>query len=133
MCVCVFKDYLDKSPQWLTKNGIPAYLSSLIAFEHSQLDALVQAEGMASSSKHTATAAYADPTDKTKRQRFAQWGAQVVAPVDGGPTNTNGSSPACSFCGRHHTLAQCRGVQNLIAQHVSSTYSRWGFKAILSS
>jgi hypothetical protein len=75
-----FKDYLDKSPQWLAKNDIPVYLSSLIAFASSQLDALAQAEGMAgvtSSSKHTATAAFADSTDKTKRQRFAEWGAQI--------------------------------------------------------
>ena len=117
-----FKDYLDKSPQWLAKNDIPVYLSSLIAFASSQLDALAQAEGMAgvtSSSKRTATAAFADSTDKTKRQRFAEWGAQVAASVDGGSTNTHGSSSACSFCGRHHSLAQCRGVQNFIAQHKS--------------
>jgi hypothetical protein len=114
--------WLDKSPQWLAKNDIPVYLSSLIAFASSQLDALAQAEGMAgvtSSSKRTATAAFADSTDKTKRQRFAEWGAQVAASVDGGSTNTHGSSSACSFCGRHHSLAQCRGVQNLIAQHKS--------------
>ena len=117
-----FKDYLYKSPQWLAKNDIPVYLSSLIAFASSQLDALAQAEGMAgvtSSSKRTATAAFADSTDKTKRQRFAEWGAQVAASVDGGSTNTHGSSSACSFCGRHHSLAQCRGVQSLIAQHKS--------------
>jgi hypothetical protein len=61
-----FKDYLDKSPQWLAKNDIPVYLSSLIAFANSQLDTLAQEEGMTSvvsSSKHTTTAAFADSTE----------------------------------------------------------------------
>jgi hypothetical protein len=57
-----FKAYLNKNEQWLAKNDIPVYLSSLIAFASSQLEALAQAEGMtgtASSSKRAATAAFA--------------------------------------------------------------------------
>jgi hypothetical protein len=117
-----FKAYLNKNEQWLAKNDIPVYLSSLIAFASSQLEALAQAEGMtgtASSSKHAATAAFADPNDNNKRQRFAEWGAQVAASIDGDSANIHGSSSACPFCGRRHSLAQCRGVQNLIAQHKS--------------
>ena len=117
-----FKDYLNKNEQWLAKNDIPVYLTSLIAFASSQLEALAEAEalaGAASSSKRAATAAFADSHDKNKRQRPAEWGAQVAASLDGDSANTQGSSPACSFCGRHHSLAQCRGVQNLIAQHKS--------------
>jgi hypothetical protein len=115
-----FKAYLNKNEQWLAKNDIPVYLSSLIAFASSQLEALAQAEGMtgtASSSKRAATAAFADPNDNNKRQRFAEWGAQVAASIDGDSANIHGSISACPFCGRHHSLAQCRGVQNLIAQH----------------
>ena len=117
-----FKAYLNKNEQWLAKNDIPVYLTSLIAFASSQLEALAEAEalaGAASSSKRAATAAFADSHDKNKRQRPAEWGAQVAASLDGDSANTHGSSPACSFCGRHHSLAQCRGVQNLIAQHKS--------------
>jgi hypothetical protein len=117
-----FKAYLNKNEQWLAKKDIPVYMSSLIAFSRSQLDALADAEGMtgtASSSKRTATAAFPDPNDNSKRQRFEQWGAQVAASINGDSANPQGSSSACSFCGRHHSLAQCRGVQNLIAQHKS--------------
>ena len=70
-----FKAYLNKNDQWLAKNDIPVYLSSLIAFASSQLEALAQAEGMTgttSSSKRAATAAFADPNDNNKRQRFAE-------------------------------------------------------------
>jgi hypothetical protein len=115
-----FKAYLNKNEQWLAKNDIPVCLSSLIAFASSQLEALAQAEGMtgtASSSKRAAIAAFAHPNDNNKRQRFAEWGAQVAASIDGDSANIHGSSSACPFCGRHHSLAQCRGVQNLIAQH----------------
>jgi hypothetical protein len=117
-----FKAYLNKNEQWLAKKDIPVYMSSLIAFSRSQLDALADAEGMtgtASSSKRTATAAFADPNDDSKRQRFEQWGAKVAASINGDSANPQGSNSACSFCGRHHSLAQCRGVQNLIAQHKS--------------
>jgi hypothetical protein len=117
-----FKAYLNKNEQWLAKKDIPVYMSSLIAFSRSQLDALADAEGMtgtASSSKRTATAAFADPNDNSKRQRFEQWGAQVAASINGDSANPQDSSPACSFCGRHHSLAQYCGVQNLIAQHKS--------------
>jgi hypothetical protein len=117
-----FKAYLNKNEQWLAKKDIPVYMSSLLAFSSSQLEALADAEGMtgtASSSKRGATAAFADPNDNSKRQRFEQWGAQVAASINGDSANPQGSSSACSFCGRHHSLAQCRGVQNLIAQHKS--------------
>jgi len=113
-----FKAYLNKNEQWLAKNDIPVYLSSLVAFASSQLEALAQAEGMtgtASSSKRAATAAFADPNDNNKRQRFAEWGAQVAASIDGDSANIHGSSSACPFCGRHTKP----GVQNLIAQHKS--------------
>ena len=43
-----FKAYLNKNEQWLAKKDIPVYLSSLIAFASSQLEALAQAEGMTS-------------------------------------------------------------------------------------
>ncbi len=72
-----FKDYLNKNEQWLAKNDIPVYLTSLVAFASSQLEALAEAEelaGAASSSKRAATAAFADSHDKNKRQRFAEWG-----------------------------------------------------------
>ncbi len=75
--------------------------------------------GTTSSSKLAATAAFADPNDNNKRQRFAEWGAQVAASIDGDSANIHGSSSACPSCGRHHSLAQCRGVQNLIDQHKS--------------
>jgi hypothetical protein len=39
-----FKAYLNKNEQWLAKKDIPVYLSSLIAFSSSQLEALAQAE-----------------------------------------------------------------------------------------
>ena len=64
-----FKAYLNKNDQWLAKNDIPVYLSSLIAFASSQLEALAQAEGMTgttSSSKRATTAAFADPNDNNK-------------------------------------------------------------------
>jgi len=81
-----FKVYLKKNEQWLAKKDIPVYMSSLIAFSSSQLEALADAEGMtgtASSSKRAATAAFADPNDNSKRQRFEQWGAQVAASING--------------------------------------------------
>ena len=37
--------------------------------------------GVTSSSKRTATAAFANSTDKTKRQRFAEWGALPLLTV----------------------------------------------------
>ena len=122
-----FKAYLNKNEQWLAKQDIPVYLSSLIAFSSAQLEALADAEGMtgsASSSKRTATAAFADPnaSNSNRRQRLAQWGAQVAASVNGDSANPQGPQgpPApCPYCGRHHSLDQCRGVQNLIAQHRS--------------
>ena len=92
-------------------------MSSLIAFSSSQLEALADAEGMtgtASSSKRAATAVFADPNDNSKRQRFEQWGAQVAASINGDSANPQGSTSACLFCGRHHSLAQSRGVLNLI-------------------
>ncbi len=115
-----FKSYLNKNEQWLAKKDIPVYMSSLIAFSSGQLEALADAEGMTgttSSSKRAATAAFADPNDNNKCQCFQDWGAQVDASIDCGSATTHGSSSACSFCGRHHSLDQCRGVQNLIAQH----------------
>ena len=81
-----FKAYLNKNEQWLAKKDISVYMSSLIAFSSSQLEALADAEGMtgtASSSKRAATAAFADPNDNSKRQRFEQWGAQVAASING--------------------------------------------------
>jgi hypothetical protein len=85
-----FKAYLNKNEQWPAKKDIPVYMSSLIAFSRSQLDALADVEGMtgtASSSKRTATAAFADPNDNSKRQRFEQWGAQVAASINGDSAN----------------------------------------------
>jgi hypothetical protein len=41
-----FKAYLNKNEQWLVKKDIPVYMSSLIAFSRSQLEALADAEGM---------------------------------------------------------------------------------------
>jgi hypothetical protein len=95
-----FKAYLNKNEQWLAKKDIPVYMSSLIAFSRSQLDALPDAEGMtgtASSSKRTATAAFADPNDNSKRQRFEQWGAQVAASINGDSANRSAQiTSACS-------------------------------------
>ena len=107
----------------------PSTVSSLIAFSSSQLEALAQAEemtGTASSSKRAVTAAFADPNDNTKRKRFAEWGAQVVASINGDSANPHGSSSACLFCGRHHSLAKCRGVLNLIAQHKARQLANHG-------
>jgi len=106
-----FKAYLNKNEQWLAQKDIPVYMSSLIAFSSSQL------EGTASSSKRAATAAFADPNDNSKRQLFEQWGAQVAASINCDSANPQGSTSACLFCGRHHSLAQCRGVLNLIKEH----------------
>jgi hypothetical protein len=44
-----FKAYLNKNEQWLAKKDIPVYMSSLIAFSRSQLEALADAEGMTAS------------------------------------------------------------------------------------
>ena len=88
--------------------------------------------GMTTSSKRTVPAAFADSTDETKRQFFAEWGVQVDVFVHSGSTNTNGSSTACSFCGRHRTLDQCLGVQNLIAQHKSRQLTPGGISKSLS-
>ena len=82
--------------------------------------------GTASSSKRAVTAAFADPNDNTKRKRFAEWGAQVVASINGDSANPHGSSSACLFCGRHHSLAKCRGVLNLIAQHKARQLANHG-------
>ena len=106
-----FKAYLNKNEQWLAQKDIPVYMSSLIAFSSSQL------EGTASSSKRAATAAFADPNDNSKRQLFEQWGAQVAVSINCDSANPQGSTSACLFCGRHHSLAQCRGVLNLIKEH----------------
>ena len=40
--------------------------------------------------------------------------------------NPHVSSSACLFCGRHHSLAQCRGVLNLIAQHKARQLANHG-------
>ena len=80
-----------------SKTVIPVYMSSLIAFSRSQLEALADAEGMtgtASSSKRAATVAFADPNDNSKRQRFEQWGAQVAASINGDSASINGDSTA---------------------------------------
>jgi hypothetical protein len=124
-----FKAYLNKNEQWLAKKDIPVYMSFLIAFSSSQLEALADAEGMtgtASSSKRTATAAFAYPNDNSKRQRFEQWGAQVAASINGDSANPQGSTSPCPFCGRHHSLAQCRGVLNLIARHQENQLANRG-------
>ncbi len=124
-----FKAYLNKNEQWLAKKDIPVYLSSLIAFSSSQLEALGEAEGMtgtASSSKRAATAVFADPNDNKKRQRLEEWGAQVAASINGDSANPHGSSSACLFCGRHHSLAQCRGVLNLIARYKANQLANRG-------
>ena len=75
--------------------------------------------GTASSSKRAATAAFADPNDNNKRQRFAEWGAQVAASIDGDSANIHGSSCACPFCGRHHSLAVVYKTSSLSTNHVS--------------
>jgi hypothetical protein len=133
-----FKAYLNKNEQWLAKKDIPVYMSSLIAFSSSQLEALADAEGMtgtASSSKCAATAAFADPNDNSKRQRFEQWGAQVAASINGDSVNPQGSTSACLFCGRHHSLAQCRGVLKGIKEKQAYQLAKRGgiSKAITSS
>ena len=43
----------------------------------------------------------------------------VVAHVDTLTPVSTVHKTSGRICGRHHTLAQCRGVQNLIAQHKS--------------
>ena len=118
--------------QWLAKKHIPVYLSSLIAFSSSQLEALAEAEGMtgtASSSKRAATAAFADPNDNTKRQRFAEWGAQVAASI-----NRLGKPPCLKLCMpilRAPSLARpvpwCTKPHRS-AQSTSACQSRWNLK-----
>ena len=120
-----FKAYLNKNEQWLAKKDIPVYMSSLIAFSSGQLEALAYAEGMTATappSKRTATAAFADPNanNNNRRQRLEQWGAQVAASVNGDsatPQGPQGPPAPCPYCGRHHSLDQCRGVKNLIRKH----------------
>ena len=75
--------------------------------------------GTASSSKRAATAAFADSNDNnnSKRQRLEQWGAQVAASINGDSAHPQGPKAPCIFCGRHHSLDQCRGVRNLIKDH----------------
>jgi hypothetical protein len=131
-----FKAYLNKNEQWLAKKDIPVYLSSLIAFSSSQLEALAEAEGMtgtASSSKRAATAAFADPNNN-KRQRFAEWGAQVAASI-----NRLGKPPCLKLCMpilRAPSLA--RPVPWCTKPHrseqiTSACSSRWNLKATCSS
>jgi len=107
---------------------MPVYMSSLIAFSSGQLEALADAEGMtgtASSSKRAATAAFADSNDNnSKRQRLEQWGAQVAASINGDSANPQGPKAPCIFCGRHHSLDQCRGVRNLIKDHQDRQLAR---------
>ena len=109
---------------------MPVYMSSLIAFSSGQLEALADAEGMtgtASSSKRAATAAFADSNDNnSKRQRLEQWGAQVAASINGGSANPQGPKAPCIFCGRHHSLDQCRGLRNLIDEHKRLQLARRG-------
>jgi len=120
-----FKAYLNKNEQWLAKKDIPVYMSSLIAFSSGQLEALADAEGMtgtASSSKRTAIAAFADSNDNNdnRRQRLQQWGTQVAASINGdsaNPQGPQGPPVPCTYCGRHHSLDQYRGVRNLIDDH----------------
>ena len=121
-----FKEYLNASPQWFATQDIPTFLSLLIAFARAQLAALTEAEELNTTQSHKrpATAAFTQHTDK--RQGLEKWGAQVAAAVSGGPDTTNDSSPSCSFCGRHHSLDQCRGVQNPIAQHKQKQLNRAG-------
>ena len=126
-----FKAYLNKNEQWLAKQDIPVYLSCLIAFSSAQLEALTDAEGMPGSSKRTATAAFADPnaSNSSRRRRLEQWGAQVAASVSGASANPPGPQgpPApCPYCGRHHSLDQCRGVRNLIDEHKRLQLARRG-------
>jgi len=110
-------------------------MSSLIAFSSGQLEALAKLEaldaqgmtGTASSSKRAATAACADSNDNNrKRQRFEQWGAQVAASINGNSANPQGTTAPCTFCGRYHSLAQCRGVRKLIEEHKRLQIARRG-------
>jgi hypothetical protein len=101
-------------------------MSLLINFARAHLSALAEA-GEINQKKYNkcpTTAFFTEHADK--RQRFANWGAQVAASVNGGPATSNGSTPSCSLCGRHHSLDQCRGVQNLIAQHKQKQLDRAG-------
>jgi hypothetical protein len=123
---CELKDGLNISSEWAATPYIPTFMSLLINFARAQLSALAEEDEINQKkyNKRPATAAFTEHADK--RQRFANWGAQVAASVNGGPATTNGSSPSCSFCGRHHSLDQCRGVQNLIAQHQQKQLDRAG-------
>jgi hypothetical protein len=87
--------------------------------------------GTASSSKRAATAAFADPNDNNnnRRQRLEQWGAQVAASINGdsaNPQGPQGPQAPCTYCGRHHSLDQCRGVKNLIDEHKRRQLARRG-------
>jgi hypothetical protein len=45
----------------------------------------------------------------------------IAAAISGASANDDTN---CSFCGRKHPLAQCRGVQNFIAQHKAKQLNR---------
>ena len=120
------KDGLNISSEWAATPDIPTFMSLLINFARAQLSALAEEDEINQKkyNKRPATAAFTEHADK--RQRFGNLGAQGAASVNGGPATTNCSSPSCSFCGRHHSLDQCRGVQNLIAQHQQKQLDRAG-------
>ena len=93
--------------------------------------------GTASSSKRAATAAFADSNDNnnSKRQRLEQWGAHVAASINGNTANPQGTTAPCTFCGRYHSLAQCRGVLKGIKEKQAYQLAKRGgiSKAITSS
>jgi hypothetical protein len=117
-----FPKYLSEQQQCQNMKDIPTFLSLLIAFARTQLHALTSAEGTLTH-KRNATAVFAH-TDRHKRQRLEQLGAQVTAAVSG--ASTNDDSKKCSYCGRQHHLEQCSGVQNLIAQHKTKQLAHAG-------
>jgi hypothetical protein len=105
-----FFNHLDKQPEWGNMKDIPTFLSLLIAWAHSQLTALTDAEGTLAQ-KRTTTAAFTHTnSQRTKRQRFRQWGAEVATAISGASTNED----PCSFCGHKHSLDQCRGLKKVI-------------------
>ena len=74
-------EHLNKQPEWRNMKDIPTFLSLLITFAHTQLDALAEAEGTLAH-KRTATAAFTHTgKHKHKRQRFQKWGAEVAAVI----------------------------------------------------
>jgi hypothetical protein len=96
-------------------------MNLLLSFTTAQLETLEEAQiiGSTHSLKRTATVAFghAEATSgQNNHGSIHKWGQDVVESITHPPPYA-AADTQCMFCGRRHSLNDCKGAQNLILQY----------------